>query len=137
MHNIWVADADPEPINLAYCADPYDYEVKPAIAGGKTPKPNSKRLLMKDGHWEMDEDTRRKALFQLHNGDKVVDYVQGGCGVGDPLERDAEIVRRDVRDELVSAESAHNDYGVVIDPATFNVDKKATEELRKQMKAKA
>jgi len=137
VYNQWVADSDPEPINLAYCADPYEYEVKPAIAGGKFPGKNSKRLLMKDGHWESNEDTRRVSLYQLHSGDRVFDEDQGGCGVGDPLDRDIEAVKRDVRDELVSMESALSDYGVVIDPVTFVVDEKATEDLRKEMKAKA
>jgi N-methylhydantoinase B len=137
VHNVWVADADPEPINIAYCAEPYDYEVKPAIVGGMIPKPNSKRLLMKDGHWETEEDTRRKAIYQLHNGDKVVDYSQGGCGVGSPLERDVEAVREDVRNELVSVKSAHEDYGVIVDPVSFEIDREGTEKLRKEMKAKA
>ena len=134
IHNVWVADADPQPIILAYSQEPYDYEVKPAIAGGKTPKPNSKRLLMKDGHWETEEDTRRTAIYQIHNGDKVVDYSQGGCGVGSPLERDVEAVTEDVRNELVSIKSAREDYGVIIDPVTFKVDQKGTESLRKELR---
>jgi N-methylhydantoinase B len=50
------------------------------------------------------------------------------------LERDIDAVRDDVRDELVSVESAKNDYGVIIDPATIEVNIEATEELRKQLK---
>ena len=134
VHNVWVADADPEPINLAYAQEPYDYPVIPAIAGGKMPKPNSKRLLMKDGHWETEEDTRQTALYQLHNGDKVVDYSQGGSGVGDPLERDMDKVWEDARNELVSIKSAREDYGVIIDPETFRLDRDGTEALRKELK---
>ena len=130
VHNVWVADADPEPVNIAYGADPYEYEVKPAIEGGYTPKKNSKRLLMKDGHWETEEDTRRTGIYQLHNGDKVVDYAQGGCGVGNPYEREVEAVLNDVINELVSIESAKNDYGVIINPDTFEVDMKETERMR-------
>ncbi len=133
VHNVWVADSDPEPINLAYCQEPYDYQVIPAIAGGKMPKPNSKRLLMKDGHWETEADTRRTALYQLHSGDKAVDYSQGGSGVGNPLERDVEAVWEDVRNELVSIESARKDYGVIIDPKTLKTDLAETEKLRKKM----
>ncbi len=133
VHNVWVADSDPEPINLAYCQEPYDYQVIPAIAGGKMPKPNSKRLLMKDGHWETEEDTRRTALYQLHGGDKAVDYCQGGSGVGNPLERDVEAVWEDVRNELVSIESAREDYGVIVDPKTLKMDLAETEKLRKKM----
>jgi N-methylhydantoinase B len=133
VHNVWVADSDPEPINLAYCQEPYDYPVIPAIAGGKMPKPNSKKLLMKDGKWQTEEDTRRTALYQLHSGDKAVDFCQGGSGVGNPLEREVEAVLEDVRNELVSLESAREDYGVIVDPKTLKIDLAETEKLRKKM----
>jgi len=55
----------------------------------------------------------------------------GGGGWGDPLERDVELVRLDVLRRLVSAESAHRDYGVVIQADTGEVDHKATEVLRR------
>ena len=57
--------------------------------------------------------------------------------MGSPLERDVEAVREDVRDELVSFESAQNDYGVVIDRPTLQVDLDATEKLRKDLMTKA
>ncbi len=76
-------------------------------------------------------------LYQLHNGDMVIDYVQGGAGVGDPLERDANLVLEDVRDELVSLDSARNDYGVVIEPETMKVDEEATKALRAEMSSAA
>ena len=47
-----------------------------------------------------------------------------------PLERDIEAVRRDVIDGYVSIEKARQDYGVVIDPQSYEVDEKATQELR-------
>ena len=135
VDNIWVADCDPEPIHLAYAAEPFDYEVAPAIAGGKVPKPNSKMLILADGKEESPEDVRRTMLYQLRTGDKSIDYVMGGAGVGNPLERDIQAVREDVRDELISLESAKNDYGVMINPETFEVDVKATEDLRKKLLA--
>ena len=66
------------------------------------------------------------------NYDTIVVF---GAGVGNPLERDIDAVRDDVRDELVSLESAKNDYGVIIDPQTLNVNLEATEKLRNQMLA--
>jgi len=135
VDNIWVADSDPEPIYLAYAAEPFDYKVAPAIAGGKLPSPNSKRLILANGKEETQEDIRRTMLYQLHSGDKSIDYTMGGAGVGNPLERDMEAVREDVRDELVSIESAKNDYGVVVDPKTFEVNFVETEKLRKKMSA--
>jgi N-methylhydantoinase B len=134
VDNVWVADCDPQPINLAYAAEPFDYEVAPAIDGGRIPKPNSKMLILADGTEESPEQVRKTMLYRLQTGDKSIDYVMGGAGVGNPLERDIDAVRHDVRDELVSVESAKNDYGVIIDPATIEVNIEATEELRKQLK---
>jgi N-methylhydantoinase B len=54
----------------------------------------------------------------------------GGGGYGDPVLRPVEKVFDDVRNELVSIESARKDYGVVIDEISLKVDKKATEALR-------
>ena len=131
VDNVWVCDSDPEPLHLAYAADPCDYPPAPAVAGGKLPVGNSKSLVLADGTVETPEDVRTKMIYMLHSGDKAIDLVQGGAGVGDPLERDIEAVVEDVRDELVSLESAENDYGVVIDSATLAVDMAATEKLRK------
>ena len=133
VHNQWVADADPEPIFVHYAADPYDYRPAPAIAGGKLPPPNRKELILADGTQVDNQAVRSQKAFVLHNGDKVVDFVQGGCGVGDPLERDMELVARDVRDGLVSPESAREDYGVVIDPESGALDAQATRDLRARL----
>ena len=54
----------------------------------------------------------------------------GGGGYGDPLERDAESVERDVINGYVSLEKAREDYSVVIDSMTLRVDLKATQQLR-------
>jgi len=48
------------------------------------------------------------------------------------LERDIEAVKDDVRDGLISLESARKDYGVIIDPKTFEVDQLETESLREK-----
>ncbi len=54
----------------------------------------------------------------------------GGGGWGDPHERPAELVAAEVRDELLSVEKAAQDYGVVVDPVTFEVDRQATARAR-------
>jgi N-methylhydantoinase B len=62
--------------------------------------------------------------------------TNGGGGFGDPLERDPEHVKRDVRDGYVTIEGAARDYGVVVtgdpedDPENLVVDVQATEQLR-------
>ena len=58
----------------------------------------------------------------------------GGGGWGDPLERDAELVRHDVIEEYVSPDVARRDYGVVLTNDRV-VDGKATEKLRAVIRA--
>lgn len=54
----------------------------------------------------------------------------GGGGWGNPYERDREKVQWDVREGTVSLESARKDYGVFLDPETFEIDEAATARLR-------
>lgn len=60
--------------------------------------------------------------------------VAGGAGNGDPLDRIPELVRTDVRDDLVSVEAAAETYGVVLDPQTLEIDHEATETKRETLK---
>src|SRR3972149_6875861 len=63
-------------------------------------------------------------------GERIVCHVSGGGGVGDAFERDVELVRQDVRNGLVSVEAARQEYGVVIDPGSYEVDQEATKACR-------
>jgi N-methylhydantoinase B len=69
-------------------------------------------------------------LTQLNPGDVVTIDAAGGGGYGNPLEREPEMVERDVIEGYVSIERAKQDYDVVIDPKTFRVDPEATKKLR-------
>jgi N-methylhydantoinase B len=62
-------------------------------------------------------------------GDTFVCEGPAGGGYGDPLKRDAEAVRADVLDGLISAATARRDYGVVLTAAGM-VDAAATAALR-------
>ena len=55
--------------------------------------------------------------------------------MGDPREREAELVLEDVLEGLISVEGAQRDYGVVIDPGNLEVDTAATADLRRKMKS--
>jgi N-methylhydantoinase B len=65
--------------------------------------------------------------------------TNGGGGWGDPLQRDPERVRADVRDEYVSVEGAYERYGVVVvgdpqsDPEGVRVDVEATTRRRAEL----
>jgi N-methylhydantoinase B len=63
-------------------------------------------------------------LVALGAGQRLRTCPAGGGGVGDPFERPVEAVEADVRNGLVSAEAAREEYGVVVD------DPDSTRELR-------
>jgi N-methylhydantoinase B len=63
-------------------------------------------------------------------GSTITIQVSGGGGYGDAYRRDLAAVQRDVRGGYVSVEGARRDYGVVLDPVTFDVDEVASSELR-------
>ena len=62
--------------------------------------------------------------------------TSGGGGWGDPFERDPEMVRWDVIEELITPENAKKDYGVVLSGADFDLDEETTRKLREEMRAK-
>lgn len=69
-------------------------------------------------------------------GEVIRIRTTGGGGWGDPLDRDPEAVRRDVRDGKVSAAAAREDYGVVLsgEARVSSVDIDATTALRGQQR---
>lgn len=94
---------------------------------GGEPTPVSRTYLRRNG-----EDIRVKPhrLVPVKTGDVLVKHSSGGGGVGNPAERDPELVREDVENEFVSLENAKKIYRVVIEPDTLKVDHKATKALR-------
>jgi N-methylhydantoinase B len=67
-------------------------------------------------------------------GDMVVLESAGGGGFGDPLARDPQAVRADVRAGLVSPERARDGYGVILGPGG-EIDTAATATRRAQLAA--
>jgi N-methylhydantoinase B len=66
----------------------------------------------------------------LQRGDLLRLETCGGGGWGDPLAREPERVRQDVARGFVTPRGALEDYGVVVDAPTLEVDKTATQETR-------
>jgi N-methylhydantoinase B len=58
-------------------------------------------------------------------------YAGGGGGYGDPKKRDAKLVAAEVRNGVISAAAARDDYGVVVKGEDCSVDEPATVVLRK------
>ena len=70
------------------------------------------------------------AFHFLPVGSAVEFTPAGGGGYGDPLERDPKRVLEDVLDDYVSIKGAREDYGVVINPETLEIDHEATKKLK-------
>ena len=63
-------------------------------------------------------------------GDLFCVQYWGGGGSGDPIERSTEMIAGDLSDGLATSYSVSNVNCAKVDPETFEIDKKATEEMR-------
>jgi N-methylhydantoinase B len=72
---------------------------------------------------------RTKGYQVIPDGERLILELPGGAGMGDPAERPAELVTRDVRDGLVSPDNARAVYRVAID-RDGRPDAEATRALR-------
>lgn len=92
----------------------------PGVCGGKDGKPSSVILNMGTdreeviGGYTKDHEYLMTMFdnYPMKAGDTVTMITQGGGGYGDPKERDPELVKKDVRNGLVSKEAALEEYGV-------------------------
>ena len=74
----------------------------------------------------------------VHEGESWAAYSSGGGGWGHPCDRDAEIVRRNLRDGWIGDATARDIFGVVVkDDFERTVDVQATEKLRAELRKKA
>jgi N-methylhydantoinase B len=92
--------------------------------GGKPGAINSAELRYPDGN--VKQAKSKEIIRNIPEGAIFRQIAGGGGGYGDPFERPVEKVLEDVTNEVVSVESAREDYGVVIDPVTLTVDLEAT-----------
>jgi N-methylhydantoinase B len=96
----------------------------------------------KVGRLELVEGTghqtiRENVIKVIKPGDRITNMNPGGGGYGNPMDRAVEKVVQDVKNGLVSALGAREDYGVILDAATLTVDRTATEALRARRRAVA
>ena len=101
------------------------------VDGGKHARTSEKRLLRANG-------TEEKLPSKVENvavepGDKLVFSTAGGGGLGDPLDRDPELVALECRRGLLTAEAAREEFGVVLTDAGA-VDEAATESRREEIR---
>ena len=120
-----------------------DHEVRFSLRSTKhtvAPKGIDAGLPGKTGHCVVNPGTAKERVLPsrcsdltLLPGDVVRLETPGGGGLGDPFERDPEMVLRDVRNGYVSINKAAESYGVVIkdENGEFLLDHVLTEEKRK------
>jgi N-methylhydantoinase B len=70
----------------------------------------------------------------LPEGSMLVDYVSGGGGFGDPIDRDPAAVLKDFGRGWVSREIAEKIYGVILSGDGTNVDTAGTETRRREIR---
>jgi NAD(P)-dependent dehydrogenase (short-subunit alcohol dehydrogenase family) len=99
--------------------------------GGQPGSRSTKILERADGSREVLPSKCDNVFVEA--GDLLRYITWGGGGWGDPLERDPELVAREVARGLVSVEGARS-YGVVLSDAG-DVDDRATEQLRAEIRA--
>jgi N-methylhydantoinase B len=108
--------------------------IPPFGIGGAGAAAPVKVSLQRDGR-DVEFSTPGKVTgYAITAGDVMVLQSAGGGGFGDPLARDPERVRHDVRGGYVSAERARQGYGVVLTPSG-EVDGAATATERARLVA--
>ena len=88
------------------------------VDGGEDGSRNEVRFLHADGREVV---LGKCARYRLARGEVARLVTATGGGWGPPRERPVGAVVDDVRDGYVTPEQAERDYGVVVDPTTFEV----------------
>ncbi|EOD44447.1 putative hydantoinase oxoprolinase protein [Neofusicoccum parvum UCRNP2] len=117
---------------------------KPWGVGGGEPGSRSRKGIWRYNSYGTDRPVYEPLPSKMDHlsvrpGDVLEWVTWGGGGLGDPLERPAELVALEVRRRLVTVEGARAKYGVVVawtEEAGFEVDVAATEALRAEVRAR-
>jgi N-methylhydantoinase B len=110
---------DPDDLNEKFRQSRYPVDLETAPEWGKMHAPDLPPLQR----------------LPLPEGCLMFDPVMVGSGYGDPLDRDPELVLRDLFDQAVSARHATKIYGVVLGMDDKSVNAPETQKLRKTMRA--
>ena len=99
------------------------------VAGGQAGRPG--RIVLNPGTPQARDVLPTTDGVRLRRGDLLRLMTCGGGGWGDPRRRDPMLVQQDVARGFVSVRGALEDYGVVLNPDTLDIDKAATEVQRR------
>ncbi|MBI3089243.1 MAG: hydantoinase B/oxoprolinase family protein [Candidatus Tectomicrobia bacterium] len=128
----WEAQNQGSDAGMATGSSDGDETFGPGAQGGEACPPS--RTYIQRGTKRIRVKPHR--LVQVKHKDVVIKISSGGAGVGNPAERDPQLVAKDVRNEIISRKAARNVYKVVLDAKTSAVDVAATERLRSRHAAR-
>ncbi|TIX74373.1 MAG: methylhydantoinase, partial [Mesorhizobium sp.] len=97
--------------------------------GGKDGAPNTVTVF-RNGEAHVPPHLSKEQDIALKAGDRVRVGTPGGGGYGDPLQRDPELVLRDVALGYYTAEDAGEKFGVSLSTNGLAIDRAATDEKR-------
>lgn len=115
--------------NVTYSGSNHDTNPRGVAGGADAPTGNCRRLT-RDG--EVSEHLETIQRLTLDEGERLQINRPGGGGYADPSTRPAAKVLHDVKEGLVTAEAALEEYLVAIEetPDGYEVDEQATAKLR-------
>ncbi|NIQ05911.1 MAG: hydantoinase B/oxoprolinase family protein [Candidatus Korarchaeota archaeon] len=89
-------------------------------------------IVFKKG--EEPRKVRKCSALEMERGDVVSIRPGSGGGWGPSVERDIELIKRDVKNDYITAKTAREVYGVAIDPDTLEIDEDKTKRLREKLR---
>jgi N-methylhydantoinase B len=98
------------------------------LSGGKIGSINEMEFKFPDG--SRHKPKSKEIVSDIPNGTIMRQVAGGGGGFGEAYLRPAKRVVKDVRNGILSLKKAKEDYGIVIDPATLEINQSETERLR-------
>ncbi len=112
-----------------------DGNVEPAFGlyGGKSAALNKIELQYPDGR--VYQTTTKDLIEDVPEGTLLFQQAGGGGGYGPPYLRDSVLVAKEVKNGIISIERAKEDYSVVVNPKTFELDNEATRRLRAKIQS--
>jgi N-methylhydantoinase B len=122
-----------DPMTIVYFNDQHHFPGR-GVLGGTSASPSE----VVKYNIETGETTELPQISEqvFQRNERIVIKSATGGGYGDPLERDPELVKEDVREEYVSVQRARDIYGVVlgVQAENYSVDSEKTSKLRSKLK---
>jgi len=125
------------PVTCAYSCDGIENLPKGVLGGLDGSQSAAWKYKLSEGESSR-EELPPFAAAEIPYGEAIVSESSSGGGFGDPLDRDPEKVAHRVREGWITEKKAREVYGVVLenDKELFTVNRKETQDLRKELKAK-